>query len=144
MLNLEGKNRVVEYPINIKKMLIGKAKLDFELWLLKDDISLGYIRVSETGSVPLFSAKEFVLHAKIVEWFRDVVFFHLQVYPYGNKINWCYNITDWKKDPDLWFYDRLSSLKLKEDRENDMYNSYEEALKEAIKKANEIYNTTHV
>lgn len=112
-------------------ILTGKAEEAFEVWLAA---KYSY------GHADFWAEYETIQRAFLIEWLREEVKIHVTVFPYGDKISWCYNLIDWIKDPDLYFNDRLSSLKIREGREFDRYGSYELATQAAIQKANEIYN----
>ncbi|MDA3614735.1 hypothetical protein [Polluticaenibacter yanchengensis] len=119
-------------------ILTGKAKADFERWYVGSDD-----KIKHTLQMDLFYSKPHIERAAYYgAWFRESAFIHIQVYPWGNKIHWCYNLSNWQKDPDLYFYDRLSSLKIRQGREDERFDSYEIAFNEAITKANQIYNET--
>jgi|GEM_PF-4682638 len=112
-------------------MLNGKAKEDFEKWF---DTEYRFFSTSYGENVDKIN------NYIVIEWFRECAFIHSQIFPFGDKKSWCYNLSDWKNDPDKTFYERLSSLKIRENREFEKFPSYEDAVTEAIKKANEIYN----
>ena len=110
-------------------ILIGKAKEDFENYVLNKN--LGHdseVLISVYNQESLFinynNVKETLLNALIIEWF-DSVGIYIEISFYDD----CY-----------WTYNIYSNKPVLEKEIANICNNRQEALAEAIKKANEIYN----
>ena len=100
-------------------ILTEKAKKDFYKYINIEDYKLfDYVRKKY--------ANEIVLNALIVEWF-DSVGIYIEISFYDD----CY-----------WTYNIYSNKPVLEKENANICNNRQEALIEAIKKANEIYNST--
>ena len=111
------------------KILTGKAKEDFENYVLNKE--LGHdseVLISVYNQESLFinynNVKETLLNALIIEWF-DSVGIYIEISFYDD----CY-----------WTYNIYSNKPVLEKEIANICNNRQEALTEAIKKANEIYN----
>ena len=98
-------------------ILTGKAKEDFIKTKIGNEISLF------ESMLPIYS------NALIIEWF-DSIGIYIIISPSDNPKNWFYTILG--EDILSPFYQMYQSL--------DDFENRQEALTEAIKKANEIYN----
>ena len=110
-------------------ILTGKAKEDFENYVLNKE--LGHdseVLISVYNQESLFinynNVKETLLNALIIEWF-DSVGIYIEISFYDD----CY-----------WTYNIYSNKPVLEKEIANICNNRQEALTEAIKKANEIYN----
>ena len=110
-------------------ILTGKAKEDFENYVLNKE--LGHdseVLISVYNQESLFinynNVKETLLNALIIEWF-DSVGIYIEISFYDD----CY-----------WTYNIYSNKPVLEKEIANICNNRQEALAEAIKKANEIYN----
>ena len=103
-------------------ILTGKAKEDFIKWL-RNSYPLG------AGVLEWSDIRTIFLNALIIEWF-DSVRIYIIISPSDNPKNWFYTILG--EDILSPFYQMHQSL--------DDFENRQEALIEAIKKANEIYN----
>jgi len=123
-------------------ILTGKAKEDFESGIIEILKSKYREEISDKEKAInwIYESNSIIINAHIIEWFREKCFIHLQIFPYGDKKSWCYNLSDILNDPYKIITERLSYMKYKEGREFEKFKSYKEATEQAIIKANEIYN----
>lgn len=110
-------------------ILIGKAKEDFEKWLNKEMYYLGRHNFEDRDN-NIEDLSDNFQNALIIEWF-DSIGIYIIISPSDNPKNWFYTILG--EDILSPFYKMYQSL--------DDFENRQEALTEAIKKANEIYNS---
>ncbi len=116
-------------------ILNGKAKEDFENYVLNKELGhdsevLISVYNQETLFIDYKDVKETLLNALIIEWF-DSVGIYIIISPSDNPKNWFYTILG--EDILSPFYQMYQSL--------DDFENRQEAIIQAIKKANEIYNS---
>ena len=115
-------------------ILTGKAKEDFENYVLNKNLGhdsevLISVYNQETLFIDYKDVKKTLLNALIIEWFDSVVFYINTTYEEYEDIqvkNFPVKIKTWS----VWINELLL----------EGFNSRQDALTEAIKKANEIYN----
>ena len=111
-------------------ILIGKAKEDFESWLYSNDVLIKDGIYDDTYLIEVFDELPLNLqYASIIEWFDSVGVYVNTTYEEYEDIqvkNFPVKIKTWS----AWINELLL----------EGFNSRQDALTEAIKKANEIYN----
>lgn len=110
-------------------ILTGKSKEDFEKWLNKEMYYLGRHNFEDRDN-NIEDLSDNFQNTLIIEWF-DSVGIYIIISPSDNPKNWFYTILG--EDILSPFYQIYQSL--------DDFKNRQEALTEAIKKANEIYNS---
>ena len=111
-------------------ILTGKTKEDFEIWLHSNDVLIKEGIYDDTYLTDVFEELPLNLqYASIIEWFDSVVVYINTTYEEYEDIqvkNFPVKIKTWS----VWINELLL----------EGFNSRQDALTEAIKKANEIYN----
>ena len=112
-------------------ILTGETKLDFERWLHSNDVLIKDGIYDDTYLTDVFDKLPLNLqYALIIEWFDSVVVYINTTYEEYEDIqvkNFPVKIKTWS----VWINELLL----------EGFNSRQDALTEAIKKANEIYNS---
>ena len=112
-------------------ILTGKCKEDFERWLYSNDVLIKDGIYDDTYLIEVFDELPLNLqYASIIEWFDSVVVYINTTYEEYEDIqvkNFPVKIKTWS----VWINELLL----------EGFNSRQDALTEAIKKANEIYNS---
>ena len=113
-------------------ILTGKAKEDFEKWLNKEMYYLGRHNFEDRDN-NIEDLSDNFQNALIIEWFDSV---GIKILPYCSVNGWYCELKDFNNN----FFGHYKSYLICKQDSKDFY-SRQEATVQAIKKANEIYNS---